>query len=167
MVNIFGNFTFCLYIDNRIHKELLIMIILVFFTIHAIAAVAAVGPLFLAPWLSFQASKGGIGSRNFVRTIEMTDLFFNRAGWVLIISGLVIFDIIGWQEAVKPWFIACVLIFIIDTFIEQKIRDPAYKHLSEIDESDATWKSSAKRLQRGVLAQTASATLILILMLVH
>lgn len=134
--------------------------------VHSIAAVIAVGPLALNPWLANQIIRSR-DNRPLLRTLYITDIFYNRGGWILILSGVALFYLTDWHRAFHAWFLICIGLFVVDSIVERRIREPALTDLSGLTEHHAAWRTSALRLRRGVWVQTASAYLILILMLVR
>ncbi len=135
--------------------------------VHSVAAVVAVGPLTLTPWITRQIVRGREGSITLLRVLQLTDTFYNRAGWVLILSGTALFYQIGWNQALHAWFLLCITLFLADNVVEHRIREPAKTQLTNLAEYNGVWRDTAIRLQRGAWVQTLTAGSILLLMLLR
>ncbi len=135
--------------------------------VHILAAVVAVGPLALVPWLAGQVVRGGEDSWAMLRTLQITEYFYTRAGWLLILSGAALFYLTDWHQALHAWFLLCVGLFLADNVVENRVREPAIANLANLAKHDPTWRATALRLQRGTLVQTVTAGLILLLMLLR
>ena len=135
--------------------------------VHIIASVISVGPLALAPWIASQVVRGGEDSQGMLRTLQITVVFYNRAGWILILSGTALFYITDWHQALHAWFLLCVGLFLADNVVENRVREPAIADLANAAKHDPTWRATALRLQWGTLVQTITAGLILLLMLIR
>lgn len=134
---------------------------------HIIAAVVAVGPLALTPWISGRIVRGGEDSQAMLRVLRLTDAFYNRAGWILILSGSALFYLTDWHRALHTWFLFCVGLFLVDNVVESRVREPAFATLANLTEHDSTWCRAATHLRHGALVQTLTAGLILLLMLLR
>lgn len=129
---------------------------------HIFAAVIAVGPLALNPWLVNQVNTGD--NRIIFGALHLTEIFYVRGGWFLIISGIALFYLTDWHSALHAWFMICVSLFIADSIVEKYVREPAFVSLAG---HNSSWRNTVLRLCIGVWFQTASAYMILILMLIR
>lgn len=136
--------------------------------IHALAAVAATGPLLFAPWFSARLKRcQPANAALLLRGVEVTDRFYNIAGWVLMLSGIGMFWLHDWHRIFQVWFMLSVAIFVIDSLAEKRLRDPASTALTSLSPDDADWSVNVSRLHKAVVAQMICTTAILIVMLLH
>ncbi|CAK6500169.1 hypothetical protein PANPA_00094 (plasmid) [Pantoea sp. Nvir] len=136
--------------------------------LHALAAVAATGPLLFAPWLS--ARLKGCRSENtalLLQGLKITDRYYNIAGWALMLSGIAMFWLYDWHRLFQVWFLLSVAIFVIDSLAEKRLRDPANAALATLRPGDAEWHTTAARLHKAVVAQMICTAAILTVMLLH
>lgn len=135
---------------------------------HALAAVAATGPLLFAPWLSARLKI--CRSENaalLLQGLTVTDRFYNIAGWALMLSGIGMFWLYDWHRLFQVWFLLSVAIFIVDSLAEKRLRDPAIAALVKLHPGGADWGATVARLHKAVLAQMICTSAILIVMLLH
>lgn len=137
--------------------------------IHALAAVAATGPLLFAPWLSWrlQSCQQNTEKQLLLSGLTITDRFYNIAGWLLMISGAVMLWMEDWHRLFQLWFVLSVALFVIDSIAEKKWRDPATTALDTTTPGASGWQQHTIRLHRAVLTQMGSTSLILLVMLLH
>lgn len=136
--------------------------------VHALAAVAATGPLLFAPWLSAHLKRGQVGNQAMLLSgLAVTDRYYNIAGWVLMLSGMVMFYLEDWHRVFQLWFLLSVVIFVFDSLAEKRLRDPANDALAKLQPGDAGWQENVSRLHKAVLTQMICTALILMVMLLH
>ncbi|WP_226093667.1 hypothetical protein [Dickeya oryzae] len=137
--------------------------------LHALAAVAATGPLLFAPWLSWrlQSCQQNPEKQLLLSGLTITDRFYNVAGWLLMISGAVMLWLDDWHRLFQLWFVLSVAFFVIDSIAEKKWRDPATTALDTTGPGEPGWLLHTSRLHRAVLTQMGSTSLILLAMLLH
>ncbi len=136
--------------------------------VHALAAVVAVGPMIFAPWLSRRLKNCHADNKTWLLSgLNATDTYYNIAGWVLILTGIGMFYLQDWHRIFQLWFILSVVIFIFDSIVEKRIRDPANDALANLQPSDSQWSENTDRLHQAVTAQMLSTALIFVIMLVH
>lgn len=136
--------------------------------VHALAAVAATGPLLFAPWLSARLKR--CQSENaalLLQGLDVTDRYYNIAGWVLMLSGIGMFWLHDWHRLFQIWFLLSVAIFVIDSLAEKRLRDPANTALATLRPGDAEWSANVARLHKAVVAQMICTAAILMVMLLH
>jgi len=135
---------------------------------HALAAVAATGPLLFAPWLSARLKIcRAENAALLLQGLTVTDRFYNIAGWALMLSGIGMFWLYDWHRLFQIWFVLSVTIFIIDSLAEKRLRDPAIAALTKLHPSDENWISTVARLHKAVVTQMICTAAILIVMLMH
>ncbi|EFE95270.1 hypothetical protein [Serratia odorifera] len=136
--------------------------------VHALAAVAATGPLLFAPWLSARLAVSPAENKTvLLNGLAATDRFYNIAGWGLMLSGIALFWLQDWHRAFQLWFVLSVAIFVIDSLAEKRWRDPATTALAQLQPGQEGWAENAARLHKAVIAQMACTALILLVMLLH
>jgi len=136
--------------------------------IHILGAVGATGILLVAPWMSFKLKESDISNKNLLLTgLCFTDVFYNIAGWITILSGIFMFWFQNWYGVFQIWFVISLTIFIIDSIFEKKWREPANEILKKIEPNDPKWLKETKRLHKAVTAQMICTSLIFIVMLLH
>lgn len=136
--------------------------------LHALAAVAATGPLLFAPWLSAQLKHCSESTQPLLlRGLAFSDRFYNVAGWGLILSGVLMFWLKDWHRCFQVWFVLSVAIFVLDSVIEKRLRDPANAVLQASTPDAEQWQAAARQIHRGVLGQALCTSAILLVMLLH
>ncbi|GAB2903261.1 hypothetical protein GCM10027093_45510 [Paraburkholderia jirisanensis] len=135
---------------------------------HALAAVAAAGPLIFAPWLSAGLKRCEPGTQTLLlKGLDATDTCYNVSGWLVLLTGLVLFWLAGWHAALQGWFVLSVAVFVVESIIEKRVREPASAALQRLQPGAAGWRAQADRLHRAVVAQSLCTLLILAVMLLH
>lgn len=135
---------------------------------HALAAVAATGPLLFAPWLSARLKRcQPEGAALLLQGLAVTDRYYNIAGWALMLSGIAMFWLYDWHRLFQIWFLLSVAIFVIDSLAEKRLRDPASAALATLRPGDADWRTQVARLHKAVVAQMICTAAILLVMLLH
>jgi len=135
---------------------------------HALAAVAATGPLLFAPWLSARLKICRAENATLLlQGLTVTDRFYNIAGWALMLSGIGMFWLYDWHRLFQIWFVLSVAIFIIDSLAEKRLRDPAIAALTKLHPGHEDWISTVTRLHKAVVTQMICTAAILIVMLMH
>ncbi|WP_411382270.1 hypothetical protein [Pseudomonas sp. MPB26] len=135
---------------------------------HALAAVAATGPLLVAPWLSAQLKHCSHDNKPLLlRGLTFTDRFYNVAGWGLILSGILMFWLKEWQRCFELWFLLSVALFVLDSAVEKRWREPAHEVLQASTPDAEQWQPAARQIHRGVLGQALCTSAILLVMLLH
>lgn len=135
---------------------------------HALAAVAATGPLLFAPWLSARLKV--CGSENaalLLQGLAVTDRYYNIAGWALMLSGIGMFWLHDWHRLFQLWFLLSVAIFVIDSLAEKRLRDPTLAALAKLGPGHENWSPTVAHLHQAVLAQMICTAAILVVMLLH
>lgn len=136
--------------------------------LHALAAVAATGPLLVAPWLSAQLKHCSTDNKPLLlRGLAFTDRFYNVGGWGLILSGILMFWLKDWKRCFELWFLLSVAIFVLDSALEKRLRDPANEVLQACSPDAEQWQPAARQIHRGVLGQALCTSAILLVMLLH
>lgn len=136
--------------------------------LHALAAVAAAGPLLFAPWLSARLKLcRPENAALLLQGLKVTDRYYNIAGWALMLSGIGMFWLHDWRRLFQIWFLLSVAIFVIDSLAERRLRDPANAALATLRPGDANWSATVARLHKAVVAQMICTAAILIVMLLH
>lgn len=136
--------------------------------VHILGAVGAAGVLFSAPWMSLKLKNADISNKTLLlQGLYFTDCFYNIAGWVTIVSGVLMFWFQHWYGLFQVWFIVSVMIFVIDSMVEKKWREPANAMLKEIMPSDPKWVIETNKLHKAVTSQVICTSLIFIVMLLH
>ncbi|ARJ41021.1 hypothetical protein B1H58_02755 [Pantoea alhagi] len=136
--------------------------------VHALAAVAATGPLLFAPWMSAHLKRGQPQNQAILlRGLDATDRYYNIAGWVLMLSGIVMFWLQDWHRVFQLWFLLSVAIFVLDSLAEKRLRDPANDALATLLPGEEGWQASVSRLHKAVITQMVCTALILVVMLMH
>lgn len=140
----------------------------VFKIAHALAAVAATGPLLFAPWLSAQLKSCSFATKPLLLGgLAFTDRLYNVAGWGLMLSGILMFWLKDWQRSFELWFLLSVAIFVLDSVIEKRLRDPANEVLKTTSPGADQWLPAVRQIHLGVLGQAICTSLILLVMLLH
>lgn len=135
---------------------------------HALAAVAATGPLLFAPWLSAQLKHcTELTKPLLLKGLAFTDRFYNVAGWGLILSGILMFWLVDWRRSFEVWFVLSVAIFVLDSVIEKRLREPANLVLERTHPQAEQWQPAARQIHYGVLGQALCTSAILLVMLLH
>ncbi|WP_353613520.1 hypothetical protein [Mangrovibacter phragmitis] len=136
--------------------------------LHALAAVSATGPLLFSPWLSARLKRCQGDNKNLLlKGLSVADTYYNIAGWVLILSGVAMFWLQDWYRVFQLWFILSVLVFIIDSVAEKRLRDPANKALTTLQPGELGWDENTALLHKAVIIQMVCTSLILLIMLLH
>ncbi|WP_447876637.1 hypothetical protein [Serratia fonticola] len=136
--------------------------------VHVLAAVAATGPLLFSPWLSARLKRCQGGNKTLLLNgLSVADTYYNIAGWVLMLSGIVMFWLQDWHRVFQLWFILSVLVFIIDSLAEKRLRDPANKALATLQPGEPGWDENTSRLHNAVSTQMVCTLLIFFIMLLH
>ncbi|MGB8667878.1 MAG: hypothetical protein WCD24_24515 [Serratia inhibens] len=136
--------------------------------VHALAAVAATGPLLFAPWLSARLVRCQAENKTLLLSgLAASDRFYNIAGWALMLSGIALFWLQDWHRVFQLWFILSVVIFIVDSAAEKRWRDPANEVLAQLQPGEPGWAENTARLHKAVIAQMICTSLILVIMLLH
>ena len=137
--------------------------------IHSLAAVAAMGPLMFAPWMSTQLKHCREDSNKalLLKGIETTDTYYNVAGWILILSGVAMFWMQDWHRVFQLWFILSVVVFGLDSLAEKRLRDPAIKALMPLKPGEVGWSEHTGALHRAVMIQMVCTAFILLIMLLY
>lgn len=136
--------------------------------IHTIGAVGATGPLLVAPWMSYKLRNATASNKTLLlKGLAFTDRYYNIAGWIVMLSGIVMFYLQDWHRMFQIWFVLSVAIFIIDSIAEKKWRDPANDALASLNPDDVLWLSETQRLHKAVMTQMICTSLIFITMLFH
>ncbi|CAM3193619.1 hypothetical protein [Vibrio diazotrophicus] len=136
--------------------------------LHALGAVGATGSLLLAPWMSYKLRDAKSTNKTLLlKGLEFTDRYYNIAGWIVMLSGIVMFYLQDWHRIFQTWFVLSVALFIIDSIAEKIWRDPATEILTNIDPVDELWFQESRRLHKAVLAQMICTALIFVTMLLH
>ncbi|ALX93031.1 hypothetical protein AV650_05430 [Serratia fonticola] len=136
--------------------------------VHILAAVFATGPLLFSPWLSIRLKRCQGGNKNLLLNgLSAADTYYNIAGWVLMLSGIVMFWLQDWHRVFQLWFILSVLVFIIDSLAEKRLRDPANKALTTLQPGEPGWDENTARLHNAVITQMVCTLLIFAIMLLH
>lgn len=99
--------------------------------------------------------------------LSVADTYYNIAGWVLMLSGIVMFWLQDWHRVFQLWFILSVLVFIIDSLAEKRLRDPANKALATLQPGEPGWDENTSRLHNAVSTQMVCTLLIFFIMLLH
>ncbi|WPN97554.1 DUF2269 family protein [Pseudomonas sp. MUP55] len=135
---------------------------------HVLAAVAATGPLLVAPWLSAQLKRcDELTKPLLLRGLTFTDRFYNVAGWGLILSGVLMFWLLDWRRSFEVWFMLSVSLFVLDSVLEKCLRDPAREVLERTQAQTEQWQPAVRRIYLGVLGQALCTCAILLVMLLH
>ncbi|WP_241613255.1 hypothetical protein [Rosenbergiella epipactidis] len=136
--------------------------------LHALVAIAATGPLLFAPWLSARLKNSRAENATLLlQGLEVTDRYYNIAGWILMLSGIGMFWLNDWHRLFQIWFLLSVVIFVIDSLAEKRLRDPAISTLTKSHPSNDDWTHASERLHKAVLIQMVSTAAIVVIMLLH
>ncbi|ROM97178.1 hypothetical protein [Pseudomonas brassicacearum] len=140
----------------------------VFKIVHALAAVAATGPLLFAPWLSARLKNCSDATKPLLLGgLAFSDRLYNVAGWGLILSGILMFWLKDWQRSFEVWFLLSVAIFTLDSVFEKRLRDPANEVLEATSPGAEQWLPAAQQIHLGVVGQATCTSLILLVMLLQ
>ncbi|MEI8633165.1 hypothetical protein P4S72_16300 [Vibrio sp. PP-XX7] len=135
--------------------------------IHALAAVAATGPLLFAPWLSARLKTCQVETKTLLlKGLSFSDTFYNIAGWVVMLSGIVMFWLQDWHRIFQLWFMLSVVIFVIDS-IAEKMAGLILESLENPTPRDIGWTLYTQRIHKAVMTQTICTALIFAIMLLH
>ena len=136
--------------------------------VHAMAAVTATGPLLFSPWLSARLKRCQADNKTLLLNgLDAADTYYNIAGWVLMLSGIVMFWLHDWSRIFQLWFILSVAVFVVDSIAEKRLRDSATEALAALQPGEPGWTENTARLHKGVMTQAACTSLILAIMLLH
>ena len=136
--------------------------------VHAIGAVGATGSLLVAPWMSYKLRHATASNKTLLlKGLAFTDRYYNIAGWIVMLSGIVMFYLQDWHRIFQFWFVLSVVIFIVDSIAEKIWRDPANDALTSLNPDDVLWLSETQRLHKAVMTQMICTSLIFITMFFH
>ena len=122
--------------------------------LHALGAAGALGPLLMAPWISYKLRYAKSSNKILLlKGLEFTDRYYNIFGWIVMLTGIVLFYLQDWHRIFQIWFILSVLLFIVDSVAEKVWRDPAIEILTNTEPSDVVWIPETRRLHKAVLVQ--------------
>jgi hypothetical protein len=135
---------------------------------HALAGIAATGPLIFAPWLSARLKRCEPGTQALLfRGLDAADTCYNLSGWLVMLTGFGLFWLTSWHAALQGWFVLSLAIFMVDTVVERRMRDPAGAALMDMEPGASGWHMQASRLHNAVVIQSLCTFLILLVMLLH
>jgi hypothetical protein len=135
---------------------------------HALAGIAATGPLLFAPWLSARLKACTPATQTLLLSgLERTDTCYNVSGWLVMLTGFALFWLSSWHAALQGWFVLSVAIFVVESVIEKRVREPAGVALAKLQPGTSGWHTQAARLHNAVVAQSLCTCLILLVMLLH
>ncbi|MDO4641056.1 MAG: hypothetical protein Q4A84_05045 [Neisseria sp.] len=137
--------------------------------LHILFAIVAVGPLLFAPWLSLRLKTCEEEREKFLllKGLRAIDIYYNIAGWGLMLSGGVLLYLHEWHRIFQLWFIFSVLLFIVDSIAEKFLRDPSGEMLNQLTPKATNWNEYSLKMHKAIVIQTVCTACIFILMLLH